>query len=77
MYFSMPTRDRAGHIEDNTMQIAQQTRFETTRREVRSYDVTILLGYSVFAILLLVGIYWHSMSSGLAPGDLASMTVYP
>ena len=59
------------------MAIAQQTRFETTRHEVRSHDVTILLGYSVFAFLLLIGIYWDSMSSGLAPGDLASMTVFP
>jgi uncharacterized membrane protein YoaK (UPF0700 family) len=33
------------------MEIAQQTRFETAHREVRSHYVTILLGYTVFAIL--------------------------
>ena len=59
------------------MEIAQQTRFETTQREVRSHDLTILLGYAVFAILLLIGIYWGAMASGVAPGDLASMTVFP
>jgi hypothetical protein len=59
------------------MQIAQQTRFETTQREVRSHDVTILLGYTVSAILLLIGIYWGSLASGLEPSDLASMTVFP
>jgi len=59
------------------MEIAQQSRFETTRREVRSYDLTIMLGYSGLAILLLIAIYWAAMSSGAAPGDFASMTVYP
>jgi hypothetical protein len=59
------------------MEIAQQTRFETTQREVRCYDVTILLGYTAFVVLLLIGIYWGAMSSGTAPGDLASMTVFP
>jgi hypothetical protein len=59
------------------MEIAQQTRFQTTQPVVRSYDVTILLGYSFFAIVLLIAIYFGSMSSGMAPGDLASMTVFP
>jgi hypothetical protein len=59
------------------MEIAQQTRFDTIRRKVKSYDVTILFGYVFFAVLLLMGIYWGSMSSGMAPGDLASMTVFP
>jgi hypothetical protein len=59
------------------MEIAQQTRLETARREVRSHDFSISLGYSVFAILLLVGIYWGSMAAGTAPGDFAFMTVLP
>jgi hypothetical protein len=59
------------------MEIAQQTRFETAQRDVRSYDVTILLGYSAFAIILLVGIYWGSMSPGTTPGDFAWLTVFP
>jgi len=59
------------------MEIAQQTRFETTQRKVRSHDVTILLGYTVFAILLLIGIYWGSLAPALTPDDLASMTAFP
>ena len=59
------------------MEIAQQTRFETTQRKVRSHDVKILLGYTVFAILLLIGIYWGSLAPALTPDDLASMTAFP
>jgi hypothetical protein len=59
------------------MQIAQQTRFETAQREVRSRDMTILLGYAAFAIVLLIAIYLGSMSSGTVPGDFATMTVFP
>jgi hypothetical protein len=59
------------------MEITQQTRFETTQREVRSHDISILLGYSAFAILLLIAIYSGAMSSGTAPGDFAWMTVFP
>jgi hypothetical protein len=59
------------------METVQQTRFETTQREVRRHDVTILLGYTVFAILLLIGIYWGSLAPALTPDDLASMTAFP
>jgi hypothetical protein len=59
------------------MEIAQQTRFETAHREVKSHDVPILLGYTVFAVLLLVGIYWGSLAPALTPDELASMTVFP
>jgi hypothetical protein len=58
------------------MEIAQQTRFETAQREVRSRDLTILLGYGAFTILLMIGIYWGSTSSGTTPGDFASMIVF-
>jgi hypothetical protein len=59
------------------MEIAQQARVGITQREVKSHDMTILLGYLFFAIVLLFGIYLASMSSGTAPGDFASMTVFP
>jgi len=59
------------------MEIAQQPRFETAQREVRSHDLTILLGYAAFAIVLLIAIYFGSMSSGTASGDFATMTVFP
>jgi hypothetical protein len=59
------------------MEIAEQTRFDTTQREVKNNDAAILLGYSSFAIVLLIAIYFGSMSSGTAPGDFAAMTVFP
>jgi hypothetical protein len=59
------------------MGIAQQTRLETTQREVRNHDAMILVGYSAVAILLIIGLYLGSMSSGTAPGDFASMIVFP
>jgi hypothetical protein len=59
------------------MEIAQQARLEAAERGVTGHDVTILLGYSFFAIVLLLGIYFGSMSSGTALGDFASMTVLP
>lgn len=58
------------------MEIVEQSRFETTR-DVRSYDAAILLGYAVFAILLLIAMYLDSMSSGTATAAFASMTVFP
>jgi hypothetical protein len=56
------------------MEIAEQF---TAQREVKNYDVTILLGYSIFAIVFLIAVYFDSMSSGTAPGDFVSMTVLP
>ena len=59
------------------MEIAQQIRFETARREIRNHDVKILFGYAAFAIVLLIAIYFGSTSSGTAAGDFATMTVFP
>ncbi len=59
------------------MEIAQQTRIETTPREARSYDTTIMFAYALLTIMLLIGIYLDSMSSGTASGDFASMVVFP
>jgi hypothetical protein len=65
------------NIGDSTMAIAEQARLETIQRTTQSHDTAILLGYSIFAIVLLIAIYLASMSSGTAPGDFASMTVFP
>jgi hypothetical protein len=59
------------------MEIAEQTRLENTEREVRSRDMTILLVYSLLALILMIGIFLDSMSSGTAPGDFASMIAFP
>jgi hypothetical protein len=75
--FFSAARDRAGHIGDKTMEIAGQTRFDIAQRQVKNRNATFLLGYSIFASVLLIAIYFGSMSSGIAPGDLASMTVFP
>ena len=61
------------------MAITEQ--FTTQRQaedvEVKKYDMSILLGYSIFAIVFLVVIYFDSMSAGTAPADFVSMTVFP
>jgi hypothetical protein len=77
VYFQIRTRDRAGYIGDKTMEIAEQSRIETVKSAIRNHDATTLFGYSIFAIVLLIAIYFGSMSSGIAPGDLASTTVFP
>ena len=59
------------------MEIVQRTRIETAQREVRTYDATILLGYAAFAVVLLIAVFLGSLSSGTAPGDFATMTVFP
>ena len=59
------------------MEIVQQPRFASAKSEVRSRDTTILVGYSILAIVFLVAMYFASMSSGIAPADFATMTVFP
>jgi hypothetical protein len=59
------------------MEIAQHRKFETAQAEIGSHDITILFGYAAFAIVLLIAIYLGSMSSGTAPGDFATMGVFP
>ena len=57
------------------MEIAEQARFDVAQRQVKNRDAIVLLGYSMFAIVLLIVIYFASMSS--AAGDFASMIVFP
>lgn len=61
------------------MEIAEQ--FTAQRQavdvEVKNYDMSILIGYSIFAIVFLVVIYFDSISPGTAAGDFASVTVFP
>ncbi len=59
------------------MEIAQQSRFATAKPKVRSHDTAILLGYSILAMVFLIAMFFASMSSGTAPVDLATMTVFP
>jgi hypothetical protein len=59
------------------MTIVPQTRFEPAPDGLKSLDNTIMIGYVALAIVSLIVIYLSSMSSGTAPGDFASMTVFP
>jgi len=59
------------------MEIARQNRFDIAQRQVKNHDAMILLGYSIFAIVLLTAIYFGSMSPGTAPGDFGSMIIFP
>ena len=77
MYFRSGREIALDPLGITQMEIAELSRFKTVKSEVRGHDVTILLGYSIFAIVLLIAIYFDSMSSGIAPGDLASITVFP
>lgn len=56
------------------MEVAEQF---IAQREVKNYDVTIILGYSIFAIVFLIAVYFDSISPGAALGDFASMTIFP
>jgi hypothetical protein len=73
----MPRAIALPTLEIRTMEIVQTTRFKTAQSEVKSYDMTIILGYAASAIVLLIAIYIASMSSGIAPGDFATTTVFP
>ena len=61
------------------MEIAEQftVRRQAEDVEVKNYDISILLGYSIFAIVFLIVIYFDSISPGTAAADFASMTVFP
>ena len=61
------------------MEIAEQftARRQAEDVEVKNYDISILLGYSIFAIVFLIVIYFDSMAPGTAAADFASMTVFP
>jgi hypothetical protein len=59
------------------MAILEHSGFDVVKHEVKNRDMTILLGYSIFAIVFLIAIYLASLSSGTELGDFATMTVFP
>lgn len=58
------------------MELAQQVRIASTKSHVLGGDVSIVLGYLAFA-LLLVAIYLASGQPGTEPGDFSKMTLFP
>jgi hypothetical protein len=59
------------------MAVLEHTDFDLVKREVKTHDTTILLGYSILAIVVLIAIYFASLSPGMELGDFATMTVFP
>lgn len=59
------------------MELAQQVRLASTKSDVRSRDLSIILGYSAFALVMLIAIYLAAGQSGTLSVDFADMTVFP
>jgi hypothetical protein len=62
---------------DLKMELAQQVRHGAAKSELRSHDMSIILGYSLAAILMLMAIVLASGGPGVSLEDLASMTTFP
>ena len=59
------------------MELVQQDRHGVAKAEVRSHEMTIILGYSLVATLLLMVIVLAFGGSGVSPEDLASRAMFP
>jgi hypothetical protein len=59
------------------MELAQQIRHGVAKTEVRSREMSIILGYSILAVLMLMAMVLAFGGPGVLPEDLASMTVFP
>ena len=59
------------------MRVAENIRHDNSELKAKDYDTLITLAYAIFSIAFLVIIYAASMSAGTAPGEFASMTVFP
>jgi hypothetical protein len=59
------------------MELAQQVRIASTKADAPSRDLSIILGYSVLAVVMLIAIYLAGGEPGTASGDFANMTVFP
>ena len=64
-------------VEDVMMKVTQPSHINSAKLKVKHYDRTILLAYVALTIAFLIVIYMASMSPGTAPGEFASMTVFP
>jgi hypothetical protein len=61
---------------DFKMELVQQVRHGIVKTEARSYELMIILGYSLIATLLLMIIVVAFGGPGVSPEDLASMTQF-
>jgi hypothetical protein len=62
---------------DFKMELVQQVRHGIAKTEARSYELTIIFGYSLIATLLLMVMVVAFGGPGVSPEDLASMTQFP
>jgi hypothetical protein len=59
------------------MELAQQSRQTSVGSDERNYELSIILGYSIFAVLMLIALVLAFGQPGVSIEDLASMTVFP
>lgn len=65
------------------MELTQQVRLAPTNSlatdgsDVRSHDLSIIIGYAAFALVLMVAIYLAGGEPATSAADLANMTVFP
>jgi hypothetical protein len=62
---------------DIIVRVAENIRRENSGVRVRDYDTLIQLSYAIFSIVFVVAIYAASPPAGTAPGEFASMSVFP
>jgi hypothetical protein len=62
---------------DIIVTVTENIRHDNSELAVKDHDTRIMLGYAFFSIAFLVLIYAAAMSAGAAPGDFASMSVFP
>ena len=59
------------------MELAQQVAHQVVKHGERNHEMTIILGYSILAVAMLMAIVLAFGGPGVSPEDLASMTVFP
>jgi hypothetical protein len=59
------------------MELTQHVRIASTKADAPSRDMSIILGYAAFAIVMLLAIYLAGGEPGTASGDFAAMTAFP
>jgi hypothetical protein len=59
------------------MDLARRVQLNASKSDASSHDITIVLGYAVLAIVMLLAIYFAAGSSGTAPADFTSMVAFP
>jgi hypothetical protein len=59
------------------MELVQQVRHGIAKTEARSYELTVILGYSLIATLLLMVFVAAFGGAGVSPEEFASMTQFP